>query len=320
MRLSFMKRIVFFYLLLFPLLVFAQNEGNMSMYWAVPTQFNSATAGIDTLLRFTAYDRMQWVGSEYAPKSVYVSVDMPFKSGGKKHGIGAALHNYTEGAYKSSLLSGQYSYKLKLKRKSSISFGAQLGRYNMSFDASKITLPDSADVKPGEVQLGEVKGTAFDVGLGVYFQKMIEKRELYIGLSAIHLNEANLDVGDYASAKQKRTFFFLAGGNIPMSRTLYIIQPSLLVKSTIQNTTFDLTLRATYDHRFWGGASYRYNDAVVLMFGADIQHFRIGYSYDIGISGLARNSKGSHEILGTYFMKLDVGKKKLHPKKSIRIL
>ena len=98
------------------------------------------------------------------------------------------------------------------------------------------------------------------------------------------------------------------------------MQPSVLVKTTFLATQVDVTLRATWNKRFWGGVTYRNGDAVVVMVGADIKTIRLGYAYDIGISPLAKASDGSHEILATYTLEFELDKKRKHPSKSIRIL
>jgi hypothetical protein len=88
----------------------------------------------------------------------------------------------------------------------------------------------------------------------------------------------------------------------------------------MQAVQTDYTLRATYDHKFWGGVTYRPGDAVVMMVGADVGNIRLGYAYDIGISPLAKASNGSHELMVTYSYKIDLDKQKQHSHKSIRIL
>lgn len=45
---------------------------------------------------------------------------------------------------------------------------------------------------------------------------------------------------------------------------------------------------------------YRNNDAVILMVGYKLNTLRIGYSYDITVSGLMKNSSGTHEISIAY--------------------
>ncbi len=320
-----MKRIIFLFILLIAIPAFAQVDNSLSMYWAVPTQFNPAVAGSDSLMRIIAYDRMQWVGlkdknaaevdeikavgtkkGNKSPQTFYISADMPLQIAGTKQGVGVSALKETIDSLTTTRLGAQYAYNIKLPRKSSLSIGAQFGMVNSKFDTSAMrgnsntTTPEGSK---GDLTL-EPESTDIDFALGAFYQKRVVRNELYLGLSA----------------QKSNTYYFLAGGNIPVSRTLYIVQPSLLVRAAKGHTQVEATLRATYNQRFWGGASYRYDDAVVLMAGVDIQHFRLGYAYDIGISGLAKESHGSHEILASYFLKLDLGKRKPHPMKSIRIL
>ena len=73
--------------------LFAQQDTNESMYWATPTLYNPATAGSDSALHITAFDRMQWVGVKDAPQTFFVSADLPIMLGRKRTGLGATILN-----------------------------------------------------------------------------------------------------------------------------------------------------------------------------------------------------------------------------------
>lgn len=322
MRFYNMRRVLFFVLLLIIYMpAMAQNDGNRSMYWAVPTEFNPSMAGCDSAMHVSASNRQQWVGVENAPQTSFISADMPFKFRGIRQGVGVSILNDQAGLFSTTITSGQYSYS-KTVWGGRLALGAQLGMINQKFDAGGIYIPDGDAWNPSDEALpsGDVSGTSLDLGLGAYFEKNFAGSTYYAALSLMHLNQATIDLEEYAYYQQKRTYYFLAGGNIPLTRTLFILQPSLLVKSILQTTQVDVTLRATYDNRFFGGLSYRHGDAIVLMAGAEIKSIRLGYSYDIGTSALARASNGSHEIVMSYLVKMDLDKNKKHPKKSIRIL
>ena len=333
MRFYYMRRILFFVMSYgMRVMVFiaciccfqtmtAQNDGNVSMYWAVPGQFNPATVGSDSAMNVSAFDRMQWVGVEGAPQTFFAAVDMPFKLMKKRMGAGLNVLNDKAGLFSTTIIGAQYSYSQKLLD-GRLALGAQLGMVNQAFKGTDIYIPDGDAWEPSDDYLPrtDVSGMSVDFGFGAYYQRSFGKRDFYAGLSMMHLNEAEIDLDEYAYSQQKRTYYFLAGGNIPVSRTLFIVHPSVLVKTIGQATVVDVTMRASYDHRFWGGLSYRHGDAVVMMLGADIQSIRLGYSYDIGTSALARVSSGSHELMVTYKLKIDLDKNKKHPHKSIRIL
>ncbi len=299
------------------MVVCAQNEPQTSMYWAVPTLYNPAAVGCDSALHVSAFDRMQWVGVKNAPRTFFASLDMPFKFKKVRNGVGAMVMNDKAGLFNTTQLGLQYSYSLNLVY-GRLALGLQAGMVNQGFSGGEIYIPDgdawdpSADGLPS----GDVSAMAFDCGFGAYY----EWRWLYGGLGVQHLAESTIELDEYAYTQLKRAYYFSAGCNIPVKRSLFTVHPSLLVKTTLQAVQYDYTLRATYDHKFWGGMTYRPKDAVVLMVGADVGAIRLGYAYDIGISPLAKASNGSHELMVTYSYKLDLDKQKQHAHKSIRIL
>ena len=295
----------------------AQNEVQSSMYWAVPTLYNPATAGIDTALHVTAFDRMQWVGVENAPQTFFVSADLPVKFMKRAHGVGVSITHDKAGLFTTTYFDGDYACRMQLWG-GLLQAGVQLGLVNQGFDGSGIYIPDGDAWEPGDDALpsGSVSAMAFDMGVGAYYQR----GWWWGGVSALHLTKPQIDLDEYAYSELERTYYFHAGGNIPIKRTLFLVQPSVLVKTTFLATQVDVTLRATWNKRFWGGVTYRNGDAVVVMVGADIKTIRLGYAYDIGISPLAKASDGSHEILATYTLEFELDKKRKHPSKSIRIL
>lgn len=297
--------------------VMAQNEAQTSMYWATPTLYNPAAAGSDSALHVTAFDRMQWVGVEGAPHTFFVSADAPLRIMRKRVGLGLSVLNDQAGLFKTTYVNAQINYSLSLWG-GRLALGLQPGFVNQSFSGGDVYIPsgDAWDSSDPSIPRSDVSGKAFDLGLGAYY----EWGKWYGGIGVQHLNAAELELADYAYSQLEKTLYFHAGGNILLKRTLFILQPSVLVKTTFQFTQYDFTLRALWNHKFWGGVSYRPSDAVVLMVGADIGSVRLGYAYDIGISRFGMASGGSHEILAGWTMPIELEKKNKHGHKSIRIL
>lgn len=295
----------------------AQNDPQISMYWAVPTLYNPAAGGQDSSLHISAFDRMQWVGVENAPQTFFFGADLPFKFLKREQAAGLILMNDAAGLFTTTTFGLQYAWKTRLWG-GQLSVGLQGGAVNQSFNGSKVYIPDGDAWEPSDDALptSNVSAMAFDCAAGLYYSRGM----FYGGLSAQHLTAASLELSDYAYSELERIYYFQLGGNIPIKRTLFIVQPSVLVKTDLASTQVDYTLRATYDHRLWGGVTYRPTDAVVLQVGLDLKNLRLGYAYDIGTSALAQVSGGSHELMATYTVKLDLGKKEKHKHKSIRIL
>lgn len=297
--------------------LWAQQDMQQSMYWASPTAFNPATAGSDSALHITAFDRMQWVGVKGAPQTFFVSADLPVMLGRKRTGFGLSVLNDQAGLFTTTLVNAQLNYSLKLWG-GRLAIGAQPAFVNQSFDGSGVFIPsgEAWDASDDAIPTGEVSGMAFDLGAGAYY----EWKYLYAGLSAQHLLSSQVELEEYAYTEFTPTYYFYAGGNIPLKHTFFILQPSLLVKSTFQFTQYDITLRTLWNNKFWGGITYRPGDAMVLMVGADIEHIRLGYAYDVPLSQMSLAGGGSHELLATYTLHIDLDKQKRRGNKSIRIL
>ena len=57
-------------------------------------------------------------------------------------------------------------------------------------------------------------------------------------------------------------------------------------------------LKATYDHKYWAGISYRTQDALGLSLGIVIkERLSIGYSFDYSFGDIQTFNNGSHEVM-----------------------
>ena len=65
----------------------------------------------------------------------------------------------------------------------------------------------------------------------------------------------------------------------------------------------DMNVRADYNNILWTGLSYRFNDAIVTLFGLNFGPSSLAYSYDITTSSLATPSSGTHSLLFSYKFK-----------------
>jgi len=76
---------------------------------------------------------------------------------------------------------------------------------------------------------------------------------------------------------------------------------------------FNLGALVEYDKKFWGGLEYRFQDAVCILAGGNINipvvgNFKIGVSYDIATSSMSRYSYGGVEVMLNYCFKLKTEK------------
>ncbi|MCC8146710.1 MAG: type IX secretion system membrane protein PorP/SprF [Bacteroidales bacterium] len=349
-----MKKYIIILTILFfvvPITLKAQFDTQLSNYWAMMNYFNPASAGYSRKLQVSGLYRLQWLGIKNAPKSAVIVGDMPLKLGSKHHGVGISMYNDQIGLFKSTVLSGQFSYKLKLFG-GDLGIGLQVGYINESFDGSKVLLPDN--MGEGEEGSGgntgssgdesfpgsEASATGFDGALGFFYSKP----KWYVGLSATHLTAPKLELEDNIVLEIPRSYYFTAGYNIQLNNPLIELRPSVLIKTTEvssfyvegdsllvptkgntlkamwSQTQIDVSLRMVYNKFLWGGLSWRKEDAIIIMLGGRFKMFEIGYAYDFPISKIRTATTGSHEVFIKYAMDLDLKKGKKGNYKSVRIL
>ena len=144
-----------------------------------------------------------------------------------------------------------------------------------------------------------------NVDLGLYYQY---ESTFDIGLSGTNLLESPVKIGNVIYT-QKRNLYLSSSYRITLidSREPLCLIPSVLVKSNFINAQVDLNARVEYNNFLWGGISYRYQDAVALLAGVNLNGFRIGASYDITTGSLSGASKGSVEVFVGYDIKINPG-------------
>lgn len=308
--------------------VWAQTDAQFSQYYVTTSFYNPAATGNMDSLRLVGGSRLQWVGIENAPKTFIATADMPVKIGKQRIGVGLIGEGESYGLYSSLNLGAQVSYKLR-KFGGEWSIGLTIGMYDQKFKGSDVYIPDNDDYHQGNddaIPTRDLHGTALDLGLGLWFKR----KNIWAGLSASHLNSPVVTMrtegtGDGQQSynyefQAKRTLYFMAGGNIPLKNTLFVLMPSFLVKSDFTFTSGEATLRAKYNKFMIFGIGYRYQDAVYATVGVEIKNFYVGYAYDYATSAIAKASSGSHEVFLGYSMKLDLSDKNKNKHKSIRIM
>lgn len=314
-----MKKFIFFisFFLLSISSLKAQYDAQFSNYWAVKSYFNPAEAGQTGNLEAVALHRSQWLGFPGAPKSFFVSADMPFQFLNRTHGIGGIFFSETIGLFQHNIFSLQYAYKKKLFG-GTLSIGIQAGMISESFDGSKAYIPTSNyHVETDEgIPTATVSGTAFDFSMGIVY----DRKNWYVGLSSSHLLEPQMELEENIYMYVSRTYYLMGGYNIQLNNPLLELQPSVFVKSILLTTQVDVNLRLWYNKMFSAGLGWRMGDAGIVSIGGKFSKFQVGYAYDFPISAIIKGSTGSHEVFVKYTMDLTKGKGNKNKHKSVRIL
>ncbi len=288
---------------------FSQNMFNM-------LAVNPGYAGSSESINLLALNRNQWTG-DLGIKTTVFSGDMPLNFLGLDSGIGLNIINDEIGLITNLSMLLNYSAKFELKR-GTLGLGLSLGLINQSIDGSGFYYPDEVYTQDDpSLTLSEVSGSVLDVGFGVFYKE----NKFYAGASVTHLNKPENDFDEGIYFTISRTFFLTCGYNHKIEDSPYEILPSVFYKTDGASFQLDLNTLVRYKSRFWGGLTYRLQDAIVVLAGIELKNgVRFGYSYDITTSAIATaGNGGSHELMVGYNFDMNF-EKRTKRYKSVRYL
>jgi type IX secretion system PorP/SprF family membrane protein len=288
--------------------VFAQQEPQFSHNMFNNMGINPGYAGLRGAICATGLARQQWLGFKDAednrlnPETYLLNVDapLPFLKGGLALGFMQDKLGYENNVG----VKLSYAYHIKMVG-GKLGIGAQAGFLDKRNDFSQLTpITDGDPVLTGSA---EETHMFVDFALGGFFQS---DSKSWAGLSFSQLRQASGQIGE-SNHVLKRHAYLTGGYNLSLpGNPAYELTPSVLVKTDLASVQIDINAMITYNNRFWGGVSYRLQDAVVFLFGLNIEQFSLGYSYDFSTSPLGRKGRsyGSHEIMLQYCFDLDLDK------------
>lgn len=299
----------------------AQFEAQISQYMFHLPVYNPAAIAEESMIDVSGQYRMQWLGMPGAPQTTYFTLNAPLFSDKKvTQGIGIKFLNDKIGAFSNQSAHLQYAYKRKLG-KGTASLGMDIGFASIGFKYDSIKnsninsefydfLGDTA------IPTADVTGMSMDLSLGAFYSAP----QYYMGLSYVHLNNPLIKLNNDKTQFRVKGVMYLTGGyNKELTNPKFVFHSSALVKNDFTTWQAEISAYMELNKKYWGGLSYRYQDAVVIFGGLDIMNgLRVGYSYDLPTGRMLTVSSGSHEIYISYRFMFDKGNK--YGYKSIRIL
>jgi len=297
----------------------AQQDPQFSFNRYIQQTVNPGFAGNDGLMSGTILNRYQWDGIKGAPKTLVFSAGTATNAFGLNSGVGLNVISDELGFLKNISVSLDYAYRKKTSI-GDLGIGLGLGFYNMAIVLGNGDwyIPEGEffqTTSDDGIPKADASQLALDMGFGLY----LKSNNYFAGLSATHINQATIELGQTAKAYLVRHYYLCAGYNIKLNNPLFDLQPAIFVKTDRASLQADMTVDLVYKKKISGGLNYRINDAVSVLAGFEMNNgLRIGYAYDIIISALASYTGGSHEFYLNY--SLDFGKNRNKKYKSVRYL
>lgn len=309
--------------------IFAQQEAQFSQFMFNTMAINPGYAGSNGAICLNTFARQQWMGfkdpdgSSTAPQTFLFSIDAPIKF--LHGGLGAMISKDKIGFENNVNVRLAYAYRVNLGN-GFLGIGAEAAFLDKKIDFNKFKTADGNPDADPVIRAGKANGSEFftDFAFGIYYNV---PGKFYVGLSALNLSEpkgfawkssdpnALVKSGDAVSLK--RTYFITGGYEYVFpSNPSFELDPHVLIKTDFVSAQYDIAAILKYENRFWGGLSYRVQDAATILIGVNWKDFKFGYSYDLTTSSMGGSGKssGSHELFLRYCFKIEIP----HPVKSYK--
>jgi type IX secretion system PorP/SprF family membrane protein len=297
-----MKRILLLTISLSLLVIPAIGQVQLTQYFLDGTLYNPAFVGSQEAICVNSFGRQQWVGFSDAennyvsPLTGVINFNAPVYSMNSGFGVNVV---YDQAGFEQNVMAKlNYAYRIPFKNeRKSLGIGIGVSILNKAVDFTRIILEQPGD--PLLIINQKERGSFTDVDFGIHYQDI---NKFYIGVSGTNLLALPTEIGNVKFGRQ-RTLYLTSGYYIKLSesrrKAMYLI-PSVLIKSDLVNVQCDISARIEYNKQYWAGVSYRYQDAVAVMVGINLDGFRIGASYDVITSYISKSSYGSAEIFVGY--------------------
>ena len=299
--------------------VLAQQEPQFSQYMFNRLSYNPGYAGSNGAICFTGFYRNQWLGMNLTNargestgasggETMNLSFDMPVRF--LHGGIGATVISDKIGFWNNLHAKIDYAFRIQFPR-GNLAIGVEAQLFNSSIDRDKLIAADQfqendqigATQDPLLMDPSAQEDFLFDLGAGIYYQI---PGQLYIGISSSKLMEAKSKNMHWDN---RRFYYILAGyeWTVPSYPSLRFLPSALLKTDFVSKSAYQLDASAIleWEHKIWGGMTYRVQDAIILMGGVALGDFKLGLSYDIPTSRISTQSAGSLELFARFCFKIE---------------
>ncbi|MEM9889164.1 MAG: PorP/SprF family type IX secretion system membrane protein [Bacteroidota bacterium] len=279
-----------------------------SQFFVTPMQLNPAFAGNTLAPRIAFNYRSQWLWA--APLNVYktyaATYGQFFEPLNSSIGLMIQTDNAGEGIYKLNQATAIYGYRVQVQDDFFVKFGVEAGFRQSTLNWNELVFLDQIDPIEGVISGSEelppdnLTRTYATIGAGL----LAYGRNFYFGFGAKHLNTPNetfTSISSNLTTGLPMRYSVQAGGEITLKKGNRkqlgsFISPNV---TFIRQGDFGQVNAGAYAGygAFFAGMWYRHAwrnpDAAIFLVGVEYDIFRIGYSYDFTISGLANSSGGT---------------------------
>ena len=273
--------------------VCAQQDAQFSQNMFNKLASNPGFAGSNQAVSLIGLFRSQWTGFEGAPQTTNISGHLPVSA--LNGGLGLSIISDQIAQFENTSVSLSYAYRTQVGS-GQLGLGLNFGIIQSGLDGSSL---NSASGSDPAIPTESISGSALDLGFGVYYNT----QDAYFGLSTSHINNPSIERSDNTSYELSQHYFLITGLYHEISSTLSL-NPSIYLKSDGTTSQLDINTNLIYNNKLWGGVSYRLDEGLVILTGAEImEDLKMGLAYDLVFSDINKNSV---EVMLGYNFKIQV--------------
>lgn len=294
-----MKYISTFLLLLFQLVVSAQQLNTSSFYELSPILHNPATAGSRQHAFIGGSFKKQWNSMPGSPQTglVYGQTFLP----NARLGLGGYLYHDVTGPTSRTGLQLAYAYHIPVAEQSSFSMGIEARFQQLRFDRAKLQA-ELGGLDPVVSAIGNRYKA--DAGVGIAFTSPA----LQVGAAVSQLVQTKYNLYDMPGTATSRSrhfrhYYLHAACTVNSDEATKIIPNALFIYLPNAPLEVQSGVRVLHNDLFWYGLGWRARQGWMLSAGFKVREkFSVGYSFDFYNSPLSMYEKGSagHELMLHY--------------------
>ncbi len=282
--------------------MYAQDP-EYSQYYSNPVYLNPALAGIMEEYQIILNHRNQW-SKPITYNTSSFSFEGRFNDSYSGWGVQFIQDNLANGLIKQSIISSSFAHRIQINKHQFIGLGLKFGIYQKRIDLSNLIFEDQLDnrygnINPTEENVDNNKTINPDISAGILYYS----EKLYGGISINHINRPaeGFDESDMYRLPVKYTFH--AGSLIELDAIRSIsLSPNIIYERQGNFNYVSPGLFIT-NEKWMSGIWYRIKDAVILTMSIHAKPFKIGYSYDVGVTTISSYYGNTHELTLTYSFK-----------------
>lgn len=281
---------------LYPGIAFAQQAPQFTQYLYNPVSINPAFAGSTQSFSAILMHRSQWTGFDGAPSTQIFSVHTPLRN--EKVGLGLSLVSDGLGEEKFDYFYGDFSYTLQVGGATRLAFGIKAGFTHYSLNPGLLNNPD-VQVDPFFNSYSDSWSPNIGVGSFLY------GKQWYMALSVPQLFNVDYIANTDSSYRiaESTNLYFTAGYGLALAPSIELQPTTMFIVTNSTLVSIDVGTNVTFYDRFMLGDNYRFNsyDAVGGLGSLRIgEKLRLGYAYEIPVSGIRPYTGGTHEFFLRY--------------------